>query len=94
MSNTTTNIAVPVGTVVNVYTASGITVGTQVKVQVVESDRDLPVLFYVGSSTPTAATITAAHTTCAKGAWVRNDSGDTGLYAYCRCNATINVSPL
>lgn len=87
MPNTTTNVPVPPKTWVNVYSAAGITVGVQVVFQALRCGKDFPLLMCVSAAAPTGQSFNVYN----QGEWGINDSGDSGLWAYCDVPASINV---
>ena len=82
MADTLANVVLPLGTWVNLYTATGLTVGTQIQVQNV---GNVPVRVVSQAATPTDASgfnlirprsLTFVSQTTPTGAWARADRAD------------------
>ena len=71
---------------INLYAATGITVGTQVIVQNFQSNALIAV-----SDTASAPTETDGRVAVYQGQFYQNDSGDLGLWAYCSGRGLISV---
>lgn len=86
MADTLPNIECNKDELINVYTASGISVGTAVQVSNVGLNQ---VALNVSS---TGANLREAHILLSPGETARNETGDSGLFAMSHGNTTINVS--
>ena len=73
-------------TLTNLYSKTGISVGTKLVIQVIQSRE--PVYFADSASEPTATT---AYNVCKQGEYITNDSGDAGLWAYSRSGARLTI---
>ena len=86
MSDTIKNISIPIDQWVDLYAASGITVGTRIKVQNIAVNT---VLLYSGAVAPASLDYYAI---IERGVQAVNDIGDSGAWAYAKGNnGLVNV---
>ena len=89
MVDTLNNIKIAAGTPVDIYAASGISVGRRLILQNI-GVCDVELLSQ--SATPTRQDFTDSKQIVRRSEWVINDSGDVGAWAYCNNeNGLINV---
>ena len=86
MSDTLPNVILPVRTVVNLYAASGIAVGTKVRVQNITSDI---VRVHVGATSPNMAT--SGTSLLYPSQTGENQTGDSGLWAWSVTGGAVQV---
>lgn len=86
MATSTSNISIPANTWVDVYTAAGIAAGTQIYIQLISSQSDLPARVSVG-----ATAVSGAYNIIMPGGWFSTDSGDAGCFLQCPTACQINV---
>lgn len=85
MADTLQNIVIPEQVWIDVYAASGITLGKQILVQ------NIGVCDIYLASQATQPTDYDAHQIIQRSQFAINDFGDTGAWAYCRGGGLINV---
>lgn len=71
---------------VDLYAATGIAVGTQIKIQNAKSDTVVAI-----GDTATQPTPTDGRAYVRTGKWLVNKQGDAGAWAYCQTYAVLNV---
>jgi len=87
MSNTLPNVILPVRTPVNLYAATGIAVGTKVRVQNITSDI---VRVHVGPTSPDMTTSGASLMYPSQTG--ENQTGDSGLWAWSVTGGAVQVA--
>ena len=85
MADTLPNISIPEQTWVDLYSASGIAIGTQILVQ------NIGVCDIYLTSQAAQPTDYTAHQIIKRSQFVINNVGDTGAWAYCREGGLVNV---
>lgn len=89
MSDTLANVTLPAGTPVDLYDATGLTVGEQICVQ---NNSTGDVRVYSGATSPDIAT--AGSVLLRPGITAKNDAGDAGAWAWSTITTTVNVKPV
>lgn len=92
MADTIQNIKLPANTWVDLYTESGLTVGTQITVKNLSV---IPLKLHTSASQPDAVTAQTsglgAYTPVMSYECATNDSGDSGAWAYSHFDGLVNV---
>ena len=88
MADTLPNVTVPKNTVVNIYTATGITVGTAINVKMIENGSGL---LYAGAALAGRPTDATGYRPIGASEEWQNDSGDAGAFIWSDHGCVINV---
>lgn len=88
MADTRPNILIPRNTVVDIYAATGITVGAAINVKMIEDGRGL---LYAGAALAARPTDATGYRPIGASEEWQNDAGDSGAFIWSDHGCVINV---